>query len=251
MSDNKKIVSFENKLENYMPEEDGRNYLIAVYEGDVPAKAEYYNANGQLIATETEPTEYPAMAGYDKAYDWEQYGETGIYVAKYAIEEPQENIKVDVVGGEGSGIYAYGDTVTCTATPSADQTFKCWTKTLDNDKTEIVSVDASYTFSAWEACTVTAVYEYTYSGSAMKIVIDSFSVTNGVTGIMAEFIGLGNNVVEKGIMFGDNRIAMTKPGKQFTVIADKNGTYKGYAIIKDGANHKLIVDGEVTISDVE
>ena len=251
MSNNKKIVSFENKLENYMPEENGRNYLIAVYEGDVPEKAEYYNANGQRVATETEPTDYPSMAGYGKAYDWEQYGDTKIYVAKYALDEPEKNISISVAGGTGSGTYAFGDTVTCTATLEEGKTFKCWTKTLDDDKTEVVSVDETYTFNAWESCTVTAVYEYTYSGSGMKIVIDSFSVTSGVTGIMAEFIGFDSNVVEKGIMFVDEannetKITMTTPGKQFTVIADEAGTYKGYAVLKNGNAFTLITDGAYT-----
>ena len=69
---------------------------------------------------------------------------------------------------------------------------------------------------------------------------------------MAEFLGLGDNVVEKGIMFVDsekneNRIAMTTVGNQFSVIADEEGTYKGYVIVKetDGLI-KLITDGSYT-----
>ena len=62
---------------------------------------------------------------------------------------------------------------------------------------------------------------------------------------MAEFLGFGNNVVEKGIIFNDNRIAMTTVGNQFSVIADEEGTYKGYAIVGNTTDgYTLITDGE-------
>ena len=77
-----------------------------------------------------------------------------------------------------------------------------------------------------------------------KIIIDIF----GDNSIMAEFIGFGKNVVEKGIMFNDNKIAMTSPGNQFTITADKNGIYKGYAIVKDDGGYTLVTDGEVKIT---
>ncbi len=256
LSVNKRIISFDNVISDYVPTENGKNYLIAVYECDIEdaTTPEYYNQNGQRI---TDGSETVSMPGYGSTSTWKRYGDTNIYVADYSKSKTQrDNVTVTVKNGTGGGEVLFGDTVICTAAPREGQTFKCWTKTLDDDKTEVVSVDSTYTFNAWEDCTVTAVYEYTYSGSGMKIVIDSFSVTSGVTGIMAEFIGFDSNVVEKGIMFVDEdnnetKIAMTTPGKQFTVIADEAGTYKGYAIIKDDTNYKLIVDGEVTISNAE
>jgi len=248
MSRDKKIISFSATLSDYMPEENGKNYLIAVYEDDISDTAEYYNANGQRIATGTEPA-LPSMAGYGEATGWEKYEGTNIYVAHYDLAEPQKNINIIVTGGEGTGVYAYGDTVNCVANGTG--TFKCWTKTLDDNTTEIVSADREYSFKAWESCTVTAVYEdYNYTGSKMKIVMDSFFAGN-TPAVMAEFIGFGSNVVEKGIMFGETKIAMTTPGNQFTVTGSAGDVFKGYAIVKNGADYSLIIDGEVTLSDAE
>ena len=64
---------------------------------------------------------------------------------------------------------------------------------------------------------------------------------------MAEFIGFGSNVVEKGIMFNDTKIAMTSPGNQFTITADADGIYKGYAVIKNGSGYTLVTDGETEV----
>ena len=234
---NEKIVSFDREF-NYVPEGEGRNILVAVYEGDVTvASPKCYNANGQYLkGAQPTPADLPSMAGYGKAIAWEQYKDTNVYVAQYALEEPTADIDVTVSGGEGTGTYAYGDEVTCTAT---DANFKCWKK-----NGEIVSVNRTYTFRAWEDCTVEAVYQADvyYTGSTMKIFIDTF-VAGDETGVMAEFLGFGNNVVEKGIMFNDTRIAMTTVGNQFSIIADASGIYKGYVIVKNGDELTLITDG--------
>jgi len=186
------------------------------------------------------------MAGYGEAKEWKQFGETNVYVAQYELEVPEKNIAITVNNGTGTGTYAYGDTVSCTANGSG--TFKCWTKSGINGETEIVSCDETYIFKAWEECTVEAVYEdYNYKGNTAKIIIDSFTA-GAETGVMAEFIGF-DNAVEKGIMFTDSnknvtRIAMTTKDNQFTVIADKNGTYNGYAIVEgEGEDYTLITDG--------
>ncbi len=243
---NKKIVSFSNKLESYIPEEDGADWLIAVYDDMLPETKEYYNANGQLLATGEEPA-LPSMAGYGKADDWKQYGETNIYVAEYSGKTQPDNVEV-TVNGEKKTV-PYGTEITCT---NDAENFKCWTKTNINGKTEIVSIEKVYSFKAWENCEVNAINEaHTYTGDKLKIVIDSFTAGNEI-GIMAEFIGFESNVVEKGIMWNDNKISMTKPGSQFSIIADKNGEYKGYAIVgNQTAGYTLITDGSVTISDVE
>ena len=192
------------------------------------------------------------MAGYGAASGWVQYEDTNIYVAEYDNKTQPDDVKVTVDGTENT--VPYGTDVTCKADDkdADDKPFKCWTKSGINGKDEIVSCDKNYTFKAWEDCTVTAVYEdHAPISTATKIIIDDFTVAPGVTGIMAEFIGL-DSAVEKGIMFGTQKIAMTKPGTQFTVTADENGTYKGYAVVEDGeGGYTLITDGSVTISDEE
>ena len=91
------------------------------------------------------------------------YEDKNIYVAEYAVEEPAKDIEVTVINGDGTDTYAYGDTVTCIADTAKDN-FKCWTKSDINGNTEIVSVDRTYSFKAWEKCTVTAIYEdYNYN----------------------------------------------------------------------------------------
>ena len=239
----KRILLFQtNELKSYVPDESGVTYLIPVYEDMLPSTAEYYNANGQLIPGAT-LTDTAYMAGYGETREWQQYGNTNIYVAKYNKTQP-DPVTVTAVDGNGGGTVPYGEPVTCTADETKG-TFRWWQKDV-NGVSEIVSVDKSYTFLAYEDCTVTAVYgdsEITVTDPA-KIIIDAF----GENSIMAEFIGFKNKtVLEKGIMFGENRIAMTAPGNQFTVTADKNGTFKGYAIVKDGDGYTLITDGESTI----
>ena len=247
MTTNEKIVSLVREF-NYVPESEGRNILVAVYEGDINLDApKCYNANGQYIP-DAQPidADLPSMAGYGKAYKWEQYEDTNVWVAQYEAETPIADIDVTVTGDNTSGggtNLAYGAEVICKAT---GENFKCWKKTYGDGTAKIVSTDAEYTFNAWEDCTVTAIYEeHTYTGSKMKIIIDSFTAGEE-TGVMAEFLGFGNNVIEKGIMFENNRIAMTTVGNQFSVIADEEGTYKGYVIVEDTDGLKLITDGSYT-----
>ena len=245
MSRSKKIVSFSNELSNYMPEENGKNYIIAVYECDVSDTAEYYNANGQRIATGTAPG-YPSMAGYGKATGWTQYGETNIYVAEYGNKTQPDNVTVTVDGKAQT--VPYGTKITCTADNSKEN-FKCWIKSDINGKPEIASAEKSYSFNAWETCTVTAIYgEHIYTGAKMKILIDTLSV-GSETAVMAEFIGF-DKAVEKGIMYNGTKIAMTKPGNQFTIMADEGGTFVGYAIIGNATDgYTLVTDGSVTVNE--
>jgi len=240
------LLGKTNKLENYVPDAECANYLIPVYEGEISGD-EYYNANGQLIPNANQETRV-SMPGYGTSTGWAKYGDN-IYVATYELTKPQENINITVTGGTGSGTYAFGDVVTCTANGTG--TFKYWKK-----NNEIVSSWATYSFKAWDACTVEAVYdEHVYFGDNMKIIIDGFDVDTGVTGVMAEFIGLGD-AVEKGIMFTDSeenttKIAMTTKDNQFTVIADEPGKYVGYAILKSGDVYDLITDGSYPTTEQE
>ncbi len=269
LSINKKIVSYENEF-YYTPAGGDNNILIAVYDeadGDVN-KAEFYNANGQLIKLITNASDdkevpaLPSMAGYNSASSWKQYnGETEvtvgadieptgtmIFVAQYNRKKPID-VTVTVENGNGTATVPYGEPVTCT--PDASKgTFKWWTKEV-NGVSEIVSIDDTYSFLAWEDCTVTAEYadaKPAYTGNTMKIIIDTFTA-GSEKAVMAEFIGFGADTVEKGIMIGTNKIAMTKPGDQFTVTGEPGNTFKGYAIVKDGETYKLIVDGEAKIDN--
>ncbi len=239
----KKILLYKtNELTDYLPDEKYANYLIPVYEDDISAP-EYYNANGQLIPNVGQ-NDRVTMPGYGTSNGWQKYGEN-IYVATYALDKPAKNIVITTTNcTTDEDKYGYGDLVTCT--PNGTGTFKCWKK-----NGEIVSVDPTYTFKAWESCPVEAVYvdrNFQYTGSKMKIIIDSFDV-DAETGVMAEFIGL-SGAVEKGIMFTDEEsgkktnIAMTTKGSQFSVIADNAGTYVGYAILRNGDAYTLITDGE-------
>ncbi len=250
LTGNKRILSFERTLGNYVPAGEGRNYLIAVYEGDIEdiTTPEYYNINGQLIAkADNEPAELPSIPGLGTAEGWKHCG-GNIFVAKYE-DLDRDNVIVTAdnctVNGKTETEVDYGDLVTCTA--NGEGKFKCWKK-----NGEIVSVDEAYSFNAWEDCTVEAVYEeHTYNGSHMNILIDSFDIETGVTGIMAEFIGFGSDVVEKGIMFTATgateaiKIPMTTTANQLTVVADA-GTYEGYAILEKGEDFTLVTDGSYT-----
>ncbi|MBQ2741324.1 MAG: hypothetical protein IJF32_00820 [Oscillospiraceae bacterium] len=240
----KRIISFSNKLENYVPDDSGTNYLIAVYEDKLPTIAEYYNANGQLIPG-AKDSDRPYMAGYGTASGWKQYGETNIWVAEYNNKTQPDNVTVTVENGTGTATLPYGEKVTCNANEAEEGTYFRWWQKDVNGAPEIVSVDEEYSFLAYENCKVTAVYGDTAVNvtNPAKIIIDTF----GENSVMAEFIGFGSNVVEKGIMWNNNKIAMTAPGNQFTVTADKNGTFKGYAIISEGESYKLIIDGEAEI----
>ena len=72
-----------------------------------------------------------------------------------ATGEPAQ-VPVTVTGGNGTGNYTEGETVTITANaPEEGKTFKGWRDASGN----IVSTDAIYTFTVTGATTLTAVYE--------------------------------------------------------------------------------------------
>ena len=244
-------------------------YMIAVYaltDAAAENKVEFYNYNGQLL-TDAEIVgdkmpALPSMTGYGKADHWVHYGTdktyeaeadasafatgTHIFVAQY--DDLQENITVTAenctVNSKSSATVKYGDTVTCVATGDGDKTFKWWTKTVNGNE-EVVSLEKEYSFKAWETCTVTAVYgesKPSYFGKMMRIILDELTVegTNDKA-YMAEFVGL-DSAIEKGIMLGTKKIAMSSKDNQFTIINDEGveaANIKGYAIL---ANGTLITD---------
>ena len=201
--------------------------------------------------------ELPVLAGFGKATAWvaddmteytsgnaeiKKMGTT-IFVAKYDDEISPEIIITATNGTVDSANPEYGDRVTITADADSEgNVFQYFTK-----NGEIVCLDRAYSFNAYESCEVVAVYGSSapiYTGNRKKIFLDTFDVA-GKTGLMAEFIGFSSNeVVEKGIMLGSKKIPMTSGKTQFTVIADEAGTYKGYAIVRNGESFILITDGE-------
>ena len=72
-----------------------------------------------------------------------------------ATGEPAQ-VPVTVTGGNGTGNYTEGETVTITANaPEEGKTFKGWRDASGN----IVSTDATYTFTVTGEVSLTAVYE--------------------------------------------------------------------------------------------
>ncbi|MBQ6697928.1 MAG: Ig-like domain-containing protein [Oscillospiraceae bacterium] len=254
LTDEKLIVT-RNATVKFMPTTETTN-LVAVYEpenGATVTGESFYNANGQLltdvkISAEKMPP-LPSMTGYGTASAWVQYGtgtefaegadaptENLMFVAKYA--EPTETFVINVEGGSGTGNYAYGQEVTCTAEVPTGKVFKCWTKTPVGGTAKIISLDEEYTFNAWESCTITAVFadeEPVFTGNKFSIILRKMTEkVGGNTAYMAEFVGL-ENAVEKGIKFGTKRVAMTTDAAQFTVVNDTTVTdITGYAILSDG-----------------
>lgn len=260
LTDKKDVITYKPTDFVYAPTAGENNYVIAVYEkiGESTAnKAEFYNANGQFIASTngTFPTEIPSMAGYGDATRWrcytdgETYGLTGsvtpsgimLFVADY--EDTLDTVKVN-----GDDV-PYSTEVSFTAAPEEGKVFKCWKRTDKDGNEEIVSIEENYKFCAYEDCTIEEVdadSDVVLPANTRKIVLDTFR-TGTATALMAEFIGFKNDtVVEKGIMFENNRIAMKSTGTQFTIIPDENGTYKGYAIIETDDGYTLITDGSYT-----
>jgi len=250
-SNDKIIVSYSKDL-TYKPAE-GANYLIAVYESaeGATAKAEFYNANGDRLEVKDSvvfPT-LPSLAGYGKATGWYCYNDgklyagtetdielsgTMIFVAKYT----NAPATIKVTNAETTTDYAYGELVTFTA--DEDKIFKGWKK-----DGEIVSVSKTYSFYAYKDCTVEPIYADeapNFTRKFIKIIIDTFS-SGDATSIMAEFIGL-SDAVEKGIILnGTRKIPMKTDSTQFTIEADVDGTYEGYAIVKDGTSFTQVTDG--------
>ncbi|MBQ6901733.1 MAG: hypothetical protein IJN71_01825, partial [Oscillospiraceae bacterium] len=220
----------------------------AVYEkaDSVTNKAEFYNANGELIESNTTGAfpAFPSMAGLRQATGWKCWNDGMVYDGSEAVA-PEGTVIYVADYGDLSKVYvngveySYGDPVTLTAT---EANFKGWVK-----NGEIVCTNKTYTFLAYETCTVTEMTgDKELSAKLVKIALDDF-VSGDITAVMAEFIGL-DNAVEKGIMFDNgktvSKIAMTGDGNQFTVTADEEGTYTGYAVIRKGSSFTIIEDGE-------
>ena len=246
----KQVVSTDATYTDYVPQNEA-NYLIAVYDkAGESGKAEFYNANGQLITTLTEngtAPNLPYMAGYGQADNWALNGTSTkidggaevtldgymMFFAEYDTEAP-DSFEITVNGNKKS--YNYGDLVTCEADENdADgNIFYGWTKTVNGGEAQLVSAEPTYTFRAWEACTVTPVYKKTtailFDGAKRKILLGTFTL-GGEEAVMAEYIGF-DGASEKGIILGAQEIAMTSDNNQFTVVnTEKAADISGYAIL--------------------
>lgn len=239
--EDKRIVSLEPNF-TYAGD-NGVNYLIAVYAKDEKIDAtKYMDANGQVLdSAEGEPA-LPSMAGYGTAKSWYDHG-NGI---KEAIYGNAFEYNITVSNGSGSGTYAYGKAVTCTANaPAEGKIFLGWKKTVNDEDAGLVSVDETYTFSAWENCTVEAVYgEETLKlrdGLARRILIGALPAGED-TAYMAEFIGFaGESTPMRGITLGTTDYTMTNPEvNQFTITDDGDPAataVSAFAITTDGTKH--------------
>ncbi len=246
----RKMIMSTDAEYTFLPSTDATN-LIAVYEKDKDgapsAKAEFYNANGDLVATLTEngvAPDYPSLAGFEPATHWALYGSdkeykpgdeielsgTMIFVANY---DSKLKLNITVDGGEVTNSNPeYGEAVTVTALErSGEDVFNYWEK-----DGKAVSFDRSYTFKAWEDTELRAVYNAYKPSLArefFRIIIKNFDIGDD-SAVMAEFIGL-EDAIEKGVMFGDtNRSAMTTDDTQYSIIDDVDGEPCGYAIFSDG-----------------
>ena len=267
---NKKIVSHNEKYDFIAT--PGRTIFTAVYREigvDTPEKAVFYNANGDIVSTVAiadGAVVVPAltsMAGFGASVGWKLVSTGEIYGAGESVPANGEmlfvaeyntlsaNISVTVNGGSGTGTYTYGDTVTASApsrkTVGSTEVFNYWTKTVGS-KTEIVSFKKDYTFSAWETCTLTAVYsDYVPVAEKVRKVLLSSVMIGGEETVVAEFIGF-EDAVERGIAFGTGDAAPSyaslkrsvmnsKDLNQLAVINDEDYSYKAHVITSDGEVH--------------
>ncbi|MBQ6697730.1 MAG: hypothetical protein IJN09_01640, partial [Oscillospiraceae bacterium] len=255
----------------------GITYLTAVYRDTTSdyVSVVFLNGNGELIsrsdATYKEGnTIYiealPSLTGFGTASGWQLAGTENVYktdstvtatgkamifVAQY---EEEDTIDITVSGGtmvveDEKAAPAYGDKVTVTA-PSREggsgyNVFAYWTKTVNDGEAEIVSLDKEYSFSAWEDCTLTAVYTEQQieplAESVRKILLGTM---NGNVNI-AEFIGC-DDAIERGILYGEgtptvdnwsNKISMATEKSALSVINNSGKNARAYAIFENGVTY--------------
>ena len=165
------------------------------------------------------------------------------FVAQYSTEASAlKDVTVSVAGTEGAtgaGSYKFGSTATVVAPARENgkgtKVFAYWTR-----NGEIVSFDKSYSFTATNDITVTAVYQdyAPASKTIRKIIVDKVTVGTNEE-VYADFIGCGN-AIERGFIFGGtdfstatHRLPMTTSKSTFSVI-DDIGEATAYAIFEDG-----------------
>lgn len=238
---------------------------------DTKSVVEFYNANGDIISGRivnigdtVEVPALPSLAGYGTATAWLRNGVgddvTGsviaqhrrmMFVAKYESETPSEEVSIAVTNADIDGAAAkYAEKVSFTAPlrSASDPTkeFNYWTR-----NGVIVSFDRTYSFYAYEDCTLEAVYkEFVPAATALrKIIISNAKSVGSDKGYVAEFIGFGSEVVERGILFGSGtptvdsytaKAVMKTDTTQFSAHYDAGFAARAYAIIFEGGASKVI-----------
>lgn len=161
---------------------------------------------------------------------------------------------ITVIGGSGSGTYAYGAPVvaTVTATPEAGKQFLFWSK--DGAP---VSYDATYKFSAIQDCTITAVFGDAVATDGINMVMQAPVVEGDMIAFTFEryvpenydFISSGFVVGRSDCKRGEDDVLMEAVSyrdgtrTQFTKsLAKKSGTYyaRGYVVYMDNGEVKTI-----------
>lgn len=235
---------------------------------DTKTVVEFYNANGDIVLSKivnfgdtVEVPALPSLAGYGTAVAWLRNGVgdeiTGsviaqyrrmMFVAKYASEEPTEDINISVANGNIEGKTAkYAEKVMFTAPlRSGSDEFNYWTR-----NGVIVSFNRTYSFYAYEDCTLEAVYKefVPATNELRKIIISNAKNVGGDVAYTAEFIGFGSEVVERGILFGSGtptvdsctaKAVMKTDATQFSAHYDAGFAARAYAIIFEGGASKVI-----------
>ncbi len=123
---------------------------------------------------------------------------TAKFTATYTVKPVEINI--NVVGGSGSGTYAYGDAVTATVTDVAQEgkQFLFWSK--DGAP---VSYDKTYAFSALQDCTITAIFGPAAATDGINMVMQRPVVEGNVIAFTFERFVPGNyTFVSSGFIVG-------------------------------------------------
>ncbi|MBQ6698542.1 MAG: hypothetical protein IJP38_09000 [Oscillospiraceae bacterium] len=253
----------------------GVTYLTAVYRDMTSdyVSVIFLNGNGELIsrsdATYKEGNTVtiealPTLTGFGTASGWQLAGTENVYTADstvtatgkamvFVAQYENEETSIDITVNGGTMVVenkkekpAYGDNVTVTAPSREDgsgyNVFAYWTKTVNGGAAQIVSLEKEYSFSAWENCTLTAVYTERQieplAESVRKILLGTM---NGNVNI-AEFIGC-EDAIERGIVYGEgtptidswsNKISMATDKNALSVINNSGKNARAYAIFEGG-----------------
>ena len=155
--------------------------------------------------------------------------ESGDYVANFALKTYSVTVTADPTAGgtvDGGGTFNSGETVNLTATASSGYTFVKWT---DKDKGDVVSTNASYSFTAESDINLVANFTNTY-----------YSVTATANPAEGGSISSGGANCADGVE--TTLTATANEGYTFT-----NWTENGSVIDGAGASYSFTVSGARTL----
>ncbi len=191
----------------------------------------------------------------DKALAASELTQATVFEASYTDKEVQAEILV--VGGSGSGTYAYGEAVVAQVTdaPQDGKQFLFWSK--DGAP---VSYDTTYAFSAMQDCTVTAVFGAAVETDGINMVMQTPVEDGDVIAFTFErYVPEGYDFISSGFIVGEYESCMIgDAGNYMEGVSYRNGTRtqftksltkksdvttyyaRGYVIYKDGDAVKTI-----------